>query len=113
MNKNKWNALPLDIQKIFTETAAEAKEWQASLWNEMDIDGRDVFKAKGGQVIPLSDAEAMKWIRAVEPVIAAYKKEMVSQGFKASDVDKWIEFIKERIAYWKAEERERKIPAPF
>ncbi len=113
MNKNKWNALPADIQKIFTETAAEAREWQASLWNEMDIEGRDVFKAKGGQILALSDAEAMKWIKAVEPVIAAYKKEMVSQGFKASDVDKWIDFIKERIAYWKAEELQRKVPAPF
>jgi hypothetical protein len=38
---------------------------------------------------------------------------MVSQGFKAADVDKWIDFIKERIAYWKAEELQRKIPTPF
>ena len=113
MNKNKWNALPADIQKIFTETAADAKEWQAALWNEMDIEGRDVFKTKGGQIIPLSEVEAAKWIKAVEPVIGAYKKEMVSQGFKAADVDKWIDFIKERIAYWKAEELQRKIPTPF
>ncbi len=113
MNKNKWNALPADIQKIFTETAAEAREWQASLWNEMDIEGREVFKAKGGQIVALSDAEATRWIKAIEPVITAYKKEMVSQGFKASDVDTWIDFIKERIAYWKAEELQRKVPAPF
>jgi hypothetical protein len=79
----------------------------------MDIEGRDVFKAKGGQILPLSDAEAAKWIKAVEPVIGSYKKEMGSQGFKAADVDKWIEFIKERIAYWKAEEQHRKVPSPF
>jgi len=113
MNKNKWNALPPDIQKIFNEVSAEALEWQARLWNEMDIEGRDVFKAKGGQVITLSDAEAARWVAAVQPVIGAYKKRMTAEGFKESDVDKWIAFVKERIAYWKKEEVQRKIPSPF
>ncbi len=112
MNKDKWNALPADIQKIFNEVSAEALEWQARLWNEMDIEGRDVFKAKGGKLITLSDAEAAKWVKAVQPVIGAYKKHMAEEGFKAADVDKWIAFIKERVAYWKKEEAQRKIPSP-
>ena len=113
MNKDKWNGLPPDLQKIFKEVSSEALEWQARLWNEMDIEGRDVFKAKGGQVITLSDAEAAKWVKAVQPVIGAYRKHMTEEGFKATDVDNWIAFIKERIAYWKKEEAQRKIPSPF
>ncbi len=113
MNKAKWNALPPDIQKIFTEVSAEALEWQARLWNEMDIEGKDVFKAKGGKLITLSDAEAAKWVKAVQPVIGAYKKHMTEEGFKATDVDTWIAFIKERIGYWKKEEAQRKVPSPF
>jgi TRAP-type transport system periplasmic protein len=113
MNKNKWNALPPDIQKVFTEVASETREKQAALWNEMDIEGTDVFKTAGGQIIPLSDAEAAKWIKAVEPVMADYKKSMVAKGRKEADVDGWLSTIRERIEYWRKEEKQRKIPAPF
>jgi TRAP-type C4-dicarboxylate transport system substrate-binding protein len=113
MNKDKWNALPPDIQKIFTEVALEARGKQAVIWNEMDIEGRDLFKSGGGQMIPLSDAEAAKWIKAVQPVIADYKKNMVSKGYKEAEVDGWLKYIKERIGYWSKEEKSRKVPAPF
>jgi TRAP-type C4-dicarboxylate transport system substrate-binding protein len=113
MNKNKWNALAPDIQKIFTEVANEAREKQAVLWNEMDIEGRDLFKSQGGQVISLSDAEAAKWLKAVEPVIGSYKKSMAGKGYKEAEVDEWLKYIKERIAYWAKEEKQRKIPIVF
>jgi TRAP-type transport system periplasmic protein len=113
INKNKWNALPDDIKKIFTQVALETKEKQAALWNDMDIEGGAVFKTAGGQMINLSDAEAAKWIKAVQPVFAAYKKDMVSKGFKEAEIDGWISFIKERIGFWKAEEKKRGIASPF
>ncbi len=113
MNKNKWNSLPPDIQKIFTDVAFETMNKQAALWNEMDIEGRDLFKSQGGQVLNLTDAEAAKWVKAVEPVIAAYKKDMTSKGHKAADVDSWINYVKERIDYWKKQEKQRGITAPF
>jgi TRAP-type C4-dicarboxylate transport system substrate-binding protein len=113
INKKKWDALPDDIKKIFTQVAFETKEKQAALWNEMDIEGGAVFKTAGGQMITLSDAEAAKWIRAVQPIFAAYKKDMVSKGFKEAEVDGWISYIKERIAFWKAEEKKRGIATPF
>ncbi|MCS7280136.1 MAG: TRAP transporter substrate-binding protein [Desulfobacterota bacterium] len=113
MNKKKWEQIPADAQRIIMEVAHEAKERQARLWNEMDLEGIETFKAQGGQIFDLTDEEARKWIKAVEPVIADYKKSMVEKGFKASDVDGWIKFIKERIDYWKKEERARRIPSPF
>lgn len=113
MNKNKWDSLAPDIQKVLTDVAFEAKEKQAALWNEMDIEGRDVFTAAGGQVIDLPDAEAAKWIKAVEPVIADYKKAMVGKGHKDTEIDGWISYIKERIGYWRGEEKKRGVAAPF
>ncbi len=113
MNKDKWNGLPPDIQKIFTEVASEAREKQALLWNEMDIEGRDLFKSQGGQVIPLPDTEAARWVKAVQPVIADFKKNMVGKGFKDAEVDGWLNFIAERIGYWEKAEKQKKIPAPF
>jgi TRAP-type transport system periplasmic protein len=113
INKDKWGGLPPDIQKIITEVAFETKDKQGGLWNEMDIEGTDVFKSQGGQIIPLSDAEATKWIKAVEPVIGDYKKSMVAKGNKETDIDGWLKYIGERIEYWKKEEKQRKIPTPF
>ena len=113
MNKNKWNTLPPAIQKIFTEVASETREKQALLWDQMDIEGRELFTSGGGQMIYLSDAEVAKWMKAVEPVIGEYKKSMVSKGYKDADVDDWIKYIKERIDYWRKEQKKRGIPSPF
>jgi TRAP-type transport system periplasmic protein len=113
MNKAKWDSLPPDIQKIFTEVSTETQDAQSRLWNEMDIEGLDAFKKENGQLISLSEAETDRWIKAVAPMIAGYKKEMLSKGFKAPDIDKWIAFIKERIVYWKAEEKQKGVKSPF
>ncbi|HUL20895.1 MAG TPA: TRAP transporter substrate-binding protein [Thermodesulfobacteriota bacterium] len=113
MNKSKWDALPPDTQKIFAQIAAETKDKQGALWNQMDIEGVDAFKSQGGQVIPLADAEVAKWKKAVEPVVADYKKSMVSKGFKESDVDSWLKYIGDRIEYWKKQQQDKKIAAPF
>ncbi len=113
MNRNKWNSLPPDIQKTFTAVASEAKDKQAALWNEMDIEARDLFKSGGGQVIPLTDSEAARWVKAVEPIVGTYKKSMASKGYKEAEVDDWLKYITGRIEYWKNQQRDRKIPAPF
>jgi TRAP-type C4-dicarboxylate transport system substrate-binding protein len=120
INKKKWNTLSPDIQKVMTEVGAEARDKQASLWDSMDIEGRDLFTSKGGQMIYLSAAEADKWKKAVEPVIDSYKKQMVSsrlsregKGYSEAEVDGWIKYIKERIAYWHKEQKTRKIPSAF
>ena len=113
IKKDKWNALPPDIQKIFTQVASEARDKQAALWDSMDIEGRDLFTSKGGQMIYLSDAEAQKWVKAVEPVIESYKKQMASKGHSEAEVDGWIKYIRERIAYWQKEQKTKKIPSAF
>jgi len=113
MNKSKWDALPPDIQKIFTQVAAETKDKQGALWNQMDIEGVDVFKSQGGQIIPLADAEVAKWKKAVEPVVVDYKKNMVSKGYKETDVDGWLKYIGDRIEYWKKQQKDKGIAGPF
>jgi len=113
ISKKKWDTLSPDIQKIFTEVASEARDKQAALWDSMDIEGRDLFTSQGGQMIDLSEAEAEKWKKAVEPVIGSYKKQMASKGYSEAEVDGWIKYIKERIEYWHKEQKTRKIPAAF
>ncbi len=112
-NKNKWNSLPPDVQKIITDHTNEFIERWAVEWNKIDIEGADFFKKQGGQILPISDAEAAKWVKAAEPVVGDFKKDLVSKGYKAAEVDTWIAFIKERIEYWKGQEKAKKVPTAF
>jgi TRAP-type transport system periplasmic protein len=113
MNKQKWAALPPDMQKLITDYSKDfVEEWAVS-WNEIEIEGRDFFLKQGGQMVNLSDAETARWVKAVEPVIADYKKDMVSKGYKAAEVDGWISFIRERVEYWKGQEKAKNIPTTY
>lgn len=113
MNKDKWNGLPPDLKKIFSEVTSEYKDKFLLMWNQTDIDGRDFLKSQGGEIIPLPDAEADNWVKAVQPVLTNYKSSMVSKGFSGADVDAQINYIKERIEYWRKAEKDRKIPTPY
>jgi hypothetical protein len=50
--------------------------------------------------VALDEAEAARWKKAAEPVMDDYKQKSVSAGFKAAEVDGWISYIRERVAYW-------------
>ena len=114
MNKNKWNSLPADIQKIITDYSNDFVDRWLVEWNAIDIEGREFFQKQGGQVLPpLSDAESARWVKAAEPIIADYKKDMVAKGFKPAEVDGWLSFIRERIEYWKGQEKAHKIPTAY
>jgi TRAP-type C4-dicarboxylate transport system substrate-binding protein len=113
MNKRKWDSLPPDVQKTITDFSREFLERWAVEWNKIDIEGREFFTKLGGQVLPVSDAEQAKMVKAVEPVIADYKKDLVSKGFKAAEVDTWVAYIKERIEYWKGQEKAKKVPTAY
>jgi TRAP-type transport system periplasmic protein len=112
-NKNKWDSLSPEVKKVFDETAKTYIEPWAVAWNQVDLDGKEFFLQQGGTIIPIPDTEIRRWEKAVEPVIADYKKDMVAKGFKAEEVDSWIKFIKERIAYWKGQETAKKIPTAY
>ncbi len=112
-NKAKWDSLPEEAKKVFTELSSHYIDLWAVEWNKTDIAGKEFFLQKGGQIIPISDHEMARWSKAVEVVISDYKKDMIAKGFKASEVDSWISFIKERIDYWKKQEKDKKIPTAY
>jgi TRAP-type C4-dicarboxylate transport system substrate-binding protein len=113
MNRAKWDALPPDIKKIFQETANEFKDKWAVQWNEIEIEGVQFLKSQGGQIIPISDAEAARWVQASQPVIGEFRKDLIGKGFSEKEVDSWLAFVKERVDYWKAQEKIKKIPTAY
>ncbi len=113
MNKGKWNSLPADVQKTFTEMSNNYIDPWAVEWNQIDINGREYFTKQGGQIVPISDEESAKWIKAAQPVVDDFKKDLTSKGYKGPEVDGWIKFIKDRIEYWKGQEKARKVPTAY
>ncbi len=113
MNKAKYNSLPKDVQKTIDDFSKSFIERWSVEWNNIDIEGKDVFLKQGGEIISIPDADSPPWIKAVRPVIDEYRKDLTGKGSKATDVDEWISFVNRRIQYWKGEEKAKKIPTSY
>lgn len=72
MNKAKWNSLPADIQKIFTDVSQEWVAKHGEAWDKADEEGRAFVTGLGHEIIPLDDAEKARWKEAVKPILDEY-----------------------------------------
>ncbi len=86
MNKDKWNSLPPDIQKIIEQVNEEYIEKQGKVWDEIDKAGRDYTIGRGNKIISLSPDEDRRWEKAVKPLIDQYKKSMKDKGLPGEEV---------------------------
>lgn len=102
MNKRKWNALPPDIQKVFTEVSAEFPDYHGYVWNYYDRAGIEYFKSlPGRELIEIPAAEKPVWEAAVAPVIEEYIEEKTAKGIPAKEI---LDYFNARIEYWSAKE---------
>ena len=85
MNLKKWESLPPDIQKVFTDVSQEwvAKHGQA--WDRADAAGREFVKGLKREMISLSPEEQQKWKQAVQPVLDAYVKRQRTRACPGSN----------------------------
>ena len=94
MNKDKWNALPPDIQKIIEKVNEEWIEKQGKAWDEIDKAGKDFTIQRGNQIITLSADENRRWERALKPLYDEYVKSMKDKGLPGDEV---LRFFLEQI----------------
>ena len=114
ISKRKWNKLSDDQKKVMKEVATEAMNKQAALWNSMEIRSRDYFTQKaGGEIVYPAADEIAKWKKLVEPVVDNHIKALVDKGQKKADAEAMISYIKERINYWKEQEKAKGIAAAY
>jgi TRAP-type C4-dicarboxylate transport system substrate-binding protein len=99
MNKQKWNALPADVKKVFTDVSAEWAEKQAFVWMYYDKVGMDYFKSlsKDRQVIVIPADQKPQWEKASAPVMETYISEKQAMGLPMQE---FVKYFKERIAYY-------------
>ena len=97
MNRERWEALPPDIQEVFTEVSEKYAELQGRCWKYEDLVAYRNFEANGGQVISLPEAESALVAEKLNPVFENYAE---SLGFTKEQIDMYRSFIDERIEYW-------------
>ena len=100
MNKDSYNNLPDDIKAIFDTLVGEYRERFVLMWNSIDFVGRAHGESLGVTFYDLTETEAARWVAAVEPVIDNWIAGMVDAGYSQAEVEGWIEFLRERSAYW-------------
>lgn len=95
MNKDKWNGLPADIQKIIENINEEWIEKMGKLWDELDKEGKEVFVQKGGKVVVLSKEENARWSQRLRPILDDYVKDMKSKGLPGDEALKFcVDYLK-------------------
>ena len=89
MNKDKWNALPPDIQKIIEKVNEEWIVKTGRLWDDIDKSGKEFALKLGNQIISLPKGENEKWVKAVSPLLEEYVKKMKEKGLPGEDALKF------------------------
>jgi len=89
MNKEKWNALAPDIQKIIEKVNEEWIERQGKLWDEIDGPGKEFAIKLGNKIISLSKEENERWAKAVRPIHNDYINSMKAKGLPGEEALKF------------------------
>ena len=58
MNKAKWDSLPEDVKKVFTDVSAEYVAIQGKVWDDADAEGLTFVGSLGNTMVSLPEAEA-------------------------------------------------------
>lgn len=85
MNKAKWEALPADLQAIFTAVSREWVDVHGRVWDDSDAQGREFTLSLGNQVLPLAPAESARWRQAVQPIVDAYIADTKAKGLPGDE----------------------------
>jgi TRAP-type transport system periplasmic protein len=94
MNKQKWDSLPPDIQKVFTEVSKQYAEIEAKLWNDMDKEGEEFALKKGHKFISVSKEETTRWTERIKPAQDKYLDKMKEKGLPGTEA---LQFCREYI----------------
>ncbi|HOP85265.1 MAG TPA: TRAP transporter substrate-binding protein [Syntrophorhabdaceae bacterium] len=97
MNKKKWDSLPDDVKKVFTELSKVYAERQAYVWMYYDKVGLDYFKSlPGRQVIVIPKEKKGEWEKPAKVVFDKYIADKQAMGLPMKE---YAKYFVERVAY--------------
>jgi len=89
MNKETWNSLSPEIQKIIEKINEEWIPKQAAVWDEVDKSGLEFVGKRAHKIIPLSTEQQGQWAKAVRPLLDDYVNRMKAKGLPGEEVLKF------------------------
>jgi TRAP-type C4-dicarboxylate transport system substrate-binding protein len=98
MNKQKYQSLPPDIQKVFDEVGEEWVDAHADVWDYADGEGLKFAVELGKKIHKLSPAEEKRWVQSISPVIIDYQLKMEKKGLPGK---KAVRIIRELLAKYR------------
>lgn len=72
MNKDVWESLPADVQKVFTEVSQEWIDKHGEAWDQADKEGEDFVAELKRERISLTSEQQARWKAKVQPVLDEY-----------------------------------------
>jgi TRAP-type C4-dicarboxylate transport system substrate-binding protein len=100
MNKEKWNGLSADIQKIFTDVSQQWIEYHGMVSANYDKIGMDYFFTQPNRKeINLSPEESKRWVEKVQVLVNNTLGNIGAKGFNQYALE---QYIQDRIKYWAA-----------
>lgn len=97
MNKNKWNSLPPDIQRIIEQINREWIDKTGKCWDEIDREGRKFTLSRGNRIITLSNEENLRWAVKVRPLLDEYVENMKAKGLPGAEALKFCQAQLKRL----------------
>ncbi len=85
MNKDKWNTIPPDVQKIIEQVNEEWIAKSGKAWDDNDKAGRDFTISRGNKINTLSKDESERWAKAVKPLVDEYVSNMKAKGLPGEE----------------------------
>jgi len=98
MNKSKWDSMPADIKKVFTDVSKEWIKVHGETWDNVDVEGKKYTTSLGNKIIDLAKDENAKWVKAVQPIIDNFVSETKKKGLAG---DKAVAELKALIKKYK------------
>ncbi|MBN2210970.1 MAG: TRAP transporter substrate-binding protein [Sedimentisphaerales bacterium] len=95
MNKAKWDALPADVRKVFSEVSAEWVDKHGQAWDQADEEGREFVKSLNREMIDLSEEQKQLWRDRVKPILDEYIEQTEAKGLPGKA---FLADIQERLA---------------
>lgn len=91
MNKEKWNSIPPDLQKIIDQLSEKYIKIAANkVWKEQDELSIAKFQKEGHTFIELSADENARWGERMKPVFEEYIKMTKEKGVPGEEAVKWV-----------------------
>jgi TRAP-type C4-dicarboxylate transport system substrate-binding protein len=95
MNKNKWNSIAAEDQKIIEQINTEWIEKAGKNWDDADKEGADLLVQKGGKIVQLPAQEQERWKAQLKPMFEDYAKKLKARGLPGDEAVKFcMDYVK-------------------